>query len=172
MIDTNTTQNMSQSLLKNTLMVNKNTLLSAFLLTIAMNAAFANSNLVQIKSIDKVYIKLDIRKGSLENILDAIESKTDYSFFYTEKNLRDKSNIELSTIEGTVADVLLEVANKKNLHFKQVNNVISVKSLASEISSKKIDIEVNDDFVDVSGTITSESGETLPGVAISIEGTK
>jgi TonB-linked SusC/RagA family outer membrane protein len=132
--------------------------------------AKAENNLVQIKSIDEVYIKLDIREGSLENILNAIESKTDYSFFYTEKSIKDNSNIELSKLDGTVAEVLLEVANKKQLHFKQVNNVISVKSLSPEISTKKIDIEV-DEFVEITGTITSESGETLPGVAISIEGT-
>ncbi|MCL6257524.1 SusC/RagA family TonB-linked outer membrane protein [Aquiflexum sp. TKW24L] len=152
-------------------MVFKSTFISALLLTIAFLEANANNNSVQIKSIDEVYIKLDIRQGSLENILNAIESKTDYSFFYTEKNLKDKSNIELSKYDGTVAEVLLEVANKKQLHFKQVNNVISVKSITPENSAKKIDIEVNDDFVEISGTVTSESGETLPGVAISVEGT-
>lgn len=151
-------------------MVFKSTLLSAMLLTMAINASFANSNSDQIKSIDEVYIKLDIREGNLEKILNAIESKTDYSFFYTEKNLKDNSNIELSTLNGTVADVLLEVANKKHLHFKQINNVISVKSLAPTISTKKIDIVV-DEFVEITGTVTTESGETLPGVAISIEGT-
>jgi TonB-linked SusC/RagA family outer membrane protein len=171
MFGTNTTQNMSQSLLKTMITVFKSTFLSVLLLTMAFQEANANNKSVQIKSIEDVYIKLDIRQGSLENILNAIESKTDYSFFYTEKNLKDKSNIELSKYDGTVAEVLLEVANKKQLHFKQVNNVISVKSITPDISSKKIDIDLNDAFAEISGTITSESGETLPGVAISIEGT-
>ena len=162
---------MLQPLPKKPIMVIKRTIFSVFLLAIALNEVFANSNMVQIKSIDEVYIKLDIRQGSLENILNAIENKTDYSFFYSEKNLKDNSNIELSTSNGTVAEVLTEIANKKQLYFKQVNNVISVKSHSPDISTKKIDIQIDKVDVEITGTVTSESGETLPGVAISIEGT-
>ncbi|SMD45611.1 TonB-linked outer membrane protein, SusC/RagA family [Aquiflexum balticum DSM 16537] len=149
----------------------KRTILSAFLLTITCNTILANSNSDQVKSIDEVHIDLDIREGNLENILAAIEKKTEYSFFYTEKNLKDKSKIKLNRTSGTVAEVLLEVAEKKKLHFKQINNIISVKSLPINSNEKDLKIMVNVADIRVTGTITSESGETLPGVAVFVEGT-
>jgi TonB-linked SusC/RagA family outer membrane protein len=162
---------MSQTLQKTTIMVFKRTILSAFLLTITCNAILANSNSDQVKSIDEVYIDLDIKEGNLENILTAIESKTEYSFFYTEKNLKDKSNIELNTRSGTVAEVLLEVAEKKKLHFKQINNIISVKSLPNNPNLDAIEVMINEADIEITGTVTNEAGETLPGVAIFVDGT-
>jgi len=162
---------MSKSLLKKTIMVLKSALISAVLLTITNGALYANGNLDQIKSIDEVYINLDVREGNLEEILNAIEKKTDYSFFYTEKNLKDKSKIELVNSSGTVAEVLHEVASKKKLHFKQVNNIISVKSLNPEIKEKVIEIQIIEADVEITGTVKNESGETIPGVAISVLGT-
>ncbi len=162
---------MSQTLQKSIIMVLKRTILSAFLLTITCNTILANSISDQVKSIDEVYIDLDIKEGNLENILTAIESKTEYSFFYTEKNLKDKSNIELNTRSGTVAEVLLEVAKKKKLHFKQINNIISVKSLPSNPNLETTEVLINAADIEITGTVTNESGETLPGVAIFVDGT-
>ncbi|WP_373523707.1 SusC/RagA family TonB-linked outer membrane protein [Aquiflexum sp.] len=138
---------------------------------VSLNAAFAESNSGQVKSIDEVFIKLDIREGNLETILNAIEKKTDYSFFYTENNIRDDERIKLDLSKGTVADYLTEVAKKKHLHFKQVNNIISVRSLDKKTIKNNIFIEVGPADVIVSGTVTSKSGESLPGVTIFIAGT-
>ncbi|EMS31517.1 TonB-dependent receptor [Mariniradius saccharolyticus AK6] len=152
-------------------MVLRGSLLGTLLMTIVCGATFAHGDLVQIKSIDEVYIELNIKEGKLETILNAIEEKTDYSFFYTEKSIRDNANLALSTTSGSVADVLLDIASKKSLHFKQVNNVISVKALSPDMGEKKIDISVDRADVEVSGTVKNAAGETLPGVAISVLGT-
>lgn len=162
---------MLQTLPKKMKMVLRGSLLGTLLLTIVCGAAFAHGDLVQIKSIDEVYIELNIKEGKLETILNAIEEKTDYSFFYTEKSIRDNANLSLSTTSGSVADVLLDIASKKSLHFKQVNNVISVKALSPDLGEKKIDIIVDRADVEVSGTVKNAAGETLPGVAISVLGT-
>lgn len=144
---------------------------SALLLIASINEVFADSNSGQVKSIDEVYIKLDIREGNLEVILNAIEKKTDYSFFYTENNIRDNEKIQLDISKGTVADFLTEVAKKKQLHFKQVNNIISVKSLKSTEVNNSIESQITNAFLEVTGTVKSETGELLPGVTIFIDGT-
>lgn len=162
---------MLRTLPKKMKIILRGSLLGVLLMAIVCGAAFAHGDLVQIKSIDEVYIELDIKEGKLETILNAIEEKTDYSFFYTEKSLRDNANLALSTTSGSVADVLLDIASKKSLHFKQVNNVISVKALSPDLNEKKIDIIVERADVEVSGTVKNSAGETLPGVAISVLGT-
>nr|WP_317174490.1 SusC/RagA family TonB-linked outer membrane protein [Aquiflexum lacus] len=73
--------------------------------------------------------------------------------------------------KGTVADFLTEVAKKKQLHFKQVNNIISVKSLKSTEVNNSIESQITNAFLEVTGTVKSETGELLPGVTIFIDGT-
>ena len=162
---------MSQSLPKNLKMAIRSTWLGTAMLVMFLGAAFAHSDSDQVKSIDEVFIELEIREGKLETILEAIEKKTEFSFFYTEKSVKDNNKLVLSSTAGTVADVLLDIANKKNLHFKQVNNVISVKSINRETGGGKIDIMLEAVDTEVTGTVKNSGGESLPGVAISVLGT-
>ncbi len=152
-------------------MVSRRAFTGVLLLVISLQATLANDESAPVKRIDEVFIKLELREGSLEEILKAIESRTDYSFFYTEKLLKNQASIQLSQTKGTVTDFLLDVATKKNLHFRQVNNTISVRSFDRENGKNKINIEIDVVDVVVSGTVTSQSGEPLPGVAISVAGT-
>lgn len=165
------TQNMKSKFYKKMIMVFNRVALCALFLTITTPAVFASSKMVQIKSIDEVFITLDIQEGSLEDILLAIESKTEYSFFYTNKNLKDKKQISLSKRTGAVSDFLVDIAQQKRLHFKQINNVISVKSLAALSTTSPIEIEINEREVQITGNVTNQNGETLPGVAVSVLGT-
>lgn len=155
---------------KTMIMVFNRVIICTLFLTITAPVVFAESKMVQIKSIDEVFITLTIREGSLEEILKAIENKTEYSFFYTH-HLKNTELISLSKSEGKVSDILMEIANQRRLHFKQVNNVISVRSLKEVTEPGKIEIEINDLQVVVTGTVTNEAGESIPGVAVSVKGT-
>ncbi len=162
---------MKASLYQKIGVIGKGLMLSAFLVMLYNFGALAKVNPEQVKSIDEVFIKLDIKEGSLEEILNAIESKTAFSFLYTENHLKNSSRIPLSKTKGTVAEFLLDVASKENLHFKQVNRTISVRSFEKANATEKVEIAASVADVEVSGTVTNEAGETLPGVAISVAGT-
>ncbi|EOZ98444.1 TonB-dependent receptor [Indibacter alkaliphilus LW1] len=162
---------MLPNLYKRMIMVFKLVISVTLFLTITSPALFAESKMDQVKSIDEVFITLEIEEGNLEEILNAIENKTEYSFFYTQKNLKNKKLISLSAREGKVSDFLMDIASQRRLHFKQVNNVISVRSLPEPSDSRQIEIEINNLEVEVTGTVTNQEGESLPGVAISVMGT-
>ncbi|MDN3690300.1 SusC/RagA family TonB-linked outer membrane protein [Cyclobacterium jeungdonense] len=124
-----------------------------------------------VKSIEDVVIKLDIRQGSLQEILRHIESKTDYRFFYADKGLEDPEILHLNKLKGSVAEILTELAIEKKLHFKQVNNAISVRFLAENADTQRLEIRVEEADIEVSGKVTAQTGEPLPGVAVSVAGT-
>jgi len=124
-----------------------------------------------VKSIEDVIIKMDIRQGSLQDILTHIESKTEYRFFYTDSGLRDQQILKLKLIKGSVADILKQLARERRLHFKQVNNSISVRFLNEKPNKNVIEIAVQVADIEVSGKVTAETGEPLPGVAVSVAGT-
>ncbi|EPR68117.1 SusC/RagA family TonB-linked outer membrane protein [Cyclobacterium qasimii] len=123
------------------------------------------------KSIEDVKIKMDFLEGNLEDLLSNIESKTDYRFFYTDQALVDKDVLTLDRSKGSVADILKELARLKNLHFKQVNNNISVKFLENKAKNSDVEIVLDEADIAISGKITDNSGEPIPGVAIAVVGT-
>nr|WP_245189652.1 SusC/RagA family TonB-linked outer membrane protein [Lunatimonas salinarum] len=116
-------------------------------------------------------VRLDVREGNLQTILKAIESRTEYRFFYTDQNLRDGTTIRLAKNRGSVAEILTDIAFQKKLHFKQVNNTISVKSLKSSKEESSVEILVDEYDIDIQGTVTTQDGDPIPGVAISVAGT-
>ena len=123
------------------------------------------------KSIEDVKIKMDFLEGNLEDLLGNIESKTEYKFFYTDQAIVDKDVLTLDRSKGSVADILKDLARLKNLHFKQVNNNISVKFLESKAKNPDLVIVLNEADIAIRGKITDDSGEPIPGVAISVVGT-
>lgn len=123
------------------------------------------------KSIEDVKIKMDFLEGNLKDLLSNIESKTDYRFFYTDQAIVDKDVLTLDRSKGSVADILKDLARLKNLHFKQVNNNISVKFLENKAINTNVEIVLNEADIAISGKITDDNGQPLPGVAISIVGT-
>lgn len=162
---------MKPNIYQTMIMVFKWTICIVLFLTISLPANANNNVSVQIKSIDEVFIKLDIREGNIEEILKSIEEKTEFSFFYTDKNIKDAQRLQISKTNGTVAEVLTDVASQKQLHFKQVNNVISVKSTSENFNGKRVDVATIDMNVEIRGKVTTQTGETIPGVAISVLGT-
>lgn len=160
---------MKQSLLNRSRWVNK--CISIFM-TISMLSLLPISSFgleAKVKSIEDVMVKLDSRSGSLESILTEIERKTAFSFFFTDKSIPDDKAIYLQKTRGSVAEILKDLAVQRRLHFKQVNNTISVKSLAGD--QMALEIQVDEEFVDVRGKVTNQSGEPIPGAAVSLAGT-
>ncbi|WP_035805912.1 SusC/RagA family TonB-linked outer membrane protein [Lunatimonas lonarensis] len=139
-------------------------------LTVA-SPSIALSAKASVKSIEEVTVRLDIKEGQLLTILKAIEAKTEYRFLYTDKNMIDESVVRLNKSRGTVAEILTDIAFQRKLHFKQVNNTISVKTLESNENGHMLEIEVDAYDVDIRGTVTTQSGDPIPGVAISVAGT-
>jgi TonB-linked SusC/RagA family outer membrane protein len=123
------------------------------------------------KSIEDVKIRLDFLEGNLKDLLSNIESKTDYRFFYTDQAVEDTEVLTLDRSKGTVADILKDLARLKNLHFKQVNNNISVKYLGEKPNQKKVEIVLERADINIKGQVTDKSGEAIPGAAISVIGT-
>lgn len=153
------------------IMAIKYTLYCWLILTSTGVAVIANSVSAQVRSVKEVIINLEAENSRLDTILSEIERKTDYLFFYTDKSLKNKIEITLSVPSATVADYLLEISKQANIEFKQVNNSISVRQSNSEQEARKIEIIVDKYQTSVSGKITDENGEGLPGASVVEKGT-
>ncbi|MFY0653377.1 MAG: TonB-dependent receptor [Cyclobacteriaceae bacterium] len=107
-------------------------------------------------------VSLDLKEASLENSFKEIERKTGIRFSFEEKEIEGKAKINYNAEQTSVEQFLLHVSKVADLKFKQVNNVINVSHLNSK-RDKALEVVAD---VTISGKITDENGEGLPGVSI------
>jgi len=141
-----------------------------FLLCLTATPLLANELNAQVKAIDQVQITLAKQEYSLRDFFKETEKQTNFKFFYTDKLIKSKPSVRISRSQANVEEYLVEIARQTELHFKQVNNSISVIE-PSKRRKEPVQIEINADLLAVSGVITDEKGEGLPGVTVVIEGT-
>ncbi len=129
-------------------------------------------NAQKSQSIKEVFIDLKAEDASMSllEIIKNIETVTNYRFAYDKRDINKKLKVELKNEPQTVADILLKVSEASGLKFKQINKIINIDRIKrSEKNEKVIQIVIED--VDVTGKITDEDGQPLPGASILIKGT-
>lgn len=146
-------------------MLSKYFLYAFFLQMVFINLALAASVHAQYKSIDEVLITLNHTNLTLNQFFRQIEAKTDFQFSYDLKDIDGDFQIKLDQKRASVEDYLKQVARQASLTFRQVNNSIDIKKVEK-------DVVVEQSIVDVSitGTVTDENGEPIPGVTVSVDG--
>ncbi|WP_258104721.1 TonB-dependent receptor [Marinoscillum sp. MHG1-6] len=160
---------MKYSLFQTIYMVAKHTLYVFVLFVITISSAVSDTVNAQVKSVKDVIVQMESNYATVDNIFDQIESNTDFRFFYTDKGLDLGEEILLSTNKASVAEFLIDIARQVNVEFRQVNNSISVKK-GTKSERKELTITI-DQSATVTGTITDETGEPLPGATVIVQGT-
>ncbi|MFT7159031.1 MAG: TonB-linked SusC/RagA family outer membrane protein [Bacteroidia bacterium] len=162
---------MKKNILKAIIMLSKRFLQIFIVQTLFMSLAVANEGNSQKVSINDVYINLDLRGAKLLDVFNEIEARSNFKFAYEERDLSEKALFTFNSDES-IHKILTKVSKKTALNFRRLNDVIDV-SKASDGPSKKVIQSVQEFFVDVdiSGKITDENNEGLPGASVVIKGT-
>lgn len=127
----------------------------------------AGNGNAQSKSVREVFVSLDLKGVSLVSSFEEVERKTGIQFSFEEKELKKNVSIRYSSKNATVEEFLLHLSEKAGLKFRQVNNVINVSRLASK---KENVLEILRD-VKISGKISDENNQGLPGASVVVSGT-
>jgi len=141
--------------------------IGVFWLLLMAGTASAN-NIIQVQALDDVFISIDLRNSELVNALNAIEGLTDYQFAYDERVLKLKSDISITSPKISVKEVLLEISKQADVGFQRVNNQIDVKIIKRSEPQRVIESPAD---VDLSGKVTDENDEALPGASVLVKGT-
>jgi TonB-linked SusC/RagA family outer membrane protein len=141
--------------------------LSALVQCLFSGMLLANDTFAQEKhNIDKVFLKVELRNASLKDALMVIESKTEFRFVYNEKIFDKPSKINISKRSQSLGQILRQISDETHLAFKLIEESIHISE------KNKVEGEVqNAPKHNVSGTVTSSSGEALPGVNVIVKGT-
>lgn len=138
-------------------------------LTVFVSASLANKSVAQVKSVKDIYIDLELNKASLEESFKTIERLTNLAFSYDDRVLSNKTmTVSYRSERGTVEQFLLYLSKEFELSFRQINNVISTQPRKSE---NKHEVEVIINETEISGKVTTKTGEGLPGATIMVKDT-
>jgi TonB-linked SusC/RagA family outer membrane protein len=122
----------------------------------------------RLMSVKEVFISVNIKNATLAEAFQLIEKQTSFIFNYDLRHIENQSPIDIFARKKSVADILLEISEKANLKFKQVNNSINVERLDLDDRNNNIEkMEIIIQTRTITGKVTSqEDPEGLPGVNV------
>ncbi len=111
----------------------------------------------------KTMLSLDATNQKLVDVLDDIENRSEFYFLYNEKLIDTEREITVSSKNQKISEILDELfAGTDVLYTITDRKIILAPAFLSEADQQQ---------TSVSGTVTDENGQSIPGVTVLIKGT-
>ncbi len=160
---------MNKYLLKELIRVSKYVFYMMILQAISASLLLASGVRAQSESIYEINLDLSAQRQSVVDILGEIEQKTDFNFTYTATTLKGNKVVTIHTKDRSLGRVLEEISRQADLKFKRINDNIHI--YPKEKNEEAVEEELEIVQTTVTGQVTDESGEGLPGVNVVLKGT-
>jgi TonB-dependent starch-binding outer membrane protein SusC len=117
-------------------------------------------------------VTLSVTKAPLTSFIRKVEAQTPFRFTFDEQPALTKTSISITARDESLENVLARVAATTHLEFKQVNNNIHVRlrrpaGPEANLFASNTPVAV----LMVTGKVSDEKGEGLPGVTVLEKGT-
>lgn len=112
----------------------------------------------------------DLQTGnsSLIEVFNSIKNQSDYTFLYSVEDVEKFDNISITNKDADIKEILDESLKGTNLEYQIKDKVIIIKPA---VKAPTIKINTAQENKKISGVVTDDQGETLPGVSVVIKGT-
>ena len=134
--------------------------LTVFLMLISFIGVFASETYSQTTK-----LSLKVEKISLEDFLIKIEDQSEFRFFYSGK-IDVKKKVSGEFKNKKITEILDNIKEEAGIQYEVMGRQIVLSPINTEKTIKSIQ-QRNP----ISGTVTDENGEPLPGVTVLIKGT-
>lgn len=163
---------MKNNLLRLIVLYSKQTLKYFLLQLLVIQVIMAEPGSSQ--SMEDYQVSLQAKNQKLVAVLADLEQQTDFVFAYNQEVVNDRTRISLH-LATDLKTMLKKITEQVNYDFKRVNEQIYVvKSEVGIATSEATRMRVDDRKwldVGISGTVTDQNGDPIPGATISITGT-
>ncbi len=107
-------------------------------------------------------LSFDFQGKKISDVLMQIEETTDFRFFYQREQVNVDRTVNLKVDNKRVDEVLEDLFKEQGISYKVMDdNLILLTANKTESKQEK----------DISGKVTNENGEPIPGVTILVKGT-
>ncbi|WP_221409907.1 TonB-dependent receptor [Reichenbachiella sp. MSK19-1] len=141
----------------------------ATILCCSLTMALANESSAQRYALSEITVEVNYEGNSLLGLLTEVESASEFTFAYSKKELRNKT-VSLSKGEWNMSALLKEISVQSRVSLRRINEIITIKNVSSEERLPKVTESINVDIT-VTGTVSDETGEPLPGATVLAKGT-
>ncbi|NOR74990.1 MAG: SusC/RagA family TonB-linked outer membrane protein [Draconibacterium sp.] len=130
--------------------------ITVFLLLASVLQIFANGAYSQ-----KTTLSLDFSNTKLVDVMDEIEEQTEFYFLFNEKLINTDRKVSMSVKNKKISEILNKLFSGTDVDYTITDRkiILAPEYLSGDGQQKSI-----------TGTVTNEAGETLPGVTIFIKG--
>jgi len=143
--------------------------------TMKLTLLFLTACLIQVSATvysQNTKFTFDVTNKRVVDILRDIEDQSEFRFFYQREQVNVERKIDLEITDQTVEDILTQVFSEENIEFQVRNdNLILLKPAGMTFGTFEFLAENGQQQRTVSGTVTDNSGQPLPGVTVVIKGT-
>ena len=127
-------------------------------------------NLTFAKSLSQDKITMNIESGTVFEVIDEIESKTDYKFIYITNVYDFEKKISISVIDQSIKLVLDMIFDNK-LEYEVLGKKVFLKEKAISIPLKTSVLNQTEQQNEISGIVVDKNGTPLPGASVLEKGT-
>lgn len=127
-------------------------------------------NLTFAKSLSQDKITMNIESGTVFEVIDEIESKTDYKFIYITNVYDFEKKISISVIDQSIKLVLDMIFDNK-LEYEVLGKKVFLREKAISIPLKTSVLNQTEQQNEISGIVVDKNGTPLPGASVLEKGT-
>ena len=112
---------------------------------------------------------IDVRNVTLAELFEEIEAQSDFYFFYKNDEVANIKRIDLKVKSETIEKILDDLLEGSDLKYKVVDRYIVISPGSKKLAGQRY---ADAGQKSVSGKVTGEDGQPLPGVTVVVKGTK
>ncbi len=136
--------------------------ISLFLFFVAVFQVFAVNNYAQ-----NTKLSLSMEQVSIAEVLQAIQDQSEFKFFYNDQLVDVNKKVNVHVKKEKIWDVLNQVLPEAGITYRVVGKQVALFAKSPDLKNNILQQQQNV----VTGTVTDEKGNPLPGVNIILKGT-
>lgn len=118
-------------------------------------------------------LNLQLKDATLEEVIWNIKEKTEFDFFYNSEDISQVRGLNIQLKNSTASEILDVCLENSSLTYEIVNKVIIIRQADKKVPPPLLiptDAE-QPKLKKISGTVTDNKGEPIPGTSLFIKGT-
>jgi TonB-linked SusC/RagA family outer membrane protein len=112
-------------------------------------------------------VSLSVKNASLEEVFRQLRMQSGYDFLYSAQVVQNKK-VSVQAKDEDLVNVIEKCLQGSDLTFTIRNKTVVIKKAALELVPE---IDIQEQNRQISGTVTDEKGQALPGVSVKLKGT-
>ncbi|WP_168196303.1 TonB-dependent receptor [Echinicola soli] len=115
-------------------------------------------------------LALNLHQASIEQVFEAIKDQSDFNFLYRSDLIKEIPTVSINVNKANIEKVLDQVLVPYQFTYDVYDKTIIIRKIEPQEKDETA-LPQKTSVIDVSGTVTDENGQPIPGATIQVKGT-